>query len=269
MMKLSMIKVRNIFKALAMLVACLAMDSCSNHQDLPANIDGYNNADSIVSGIGDARDFNRLIAVTDSFERAGDLPPVRAIFYKTIAYNLMGQHRAALHLYYQLAKISAKDLKTQADIDSYTYSAKDYVRLLCDMRRYDRALREAYNADRKLKEAGQDSFVDNHEIAQMIGALCRQVSFIRTLCIVRTSLYLGQQRLAVVDFCLHLIDIHGVAVRMLVGNDKQRVLTGYPGSNLVVAASLCQRFGNGVHRLLTQAQLQRTGVRGQTGLHNL
>ena len=169
MMKQSMIKVRNIFKALAMLVACLAMNSCSNHQDLPANNDGYNNADSIVSDIGDARDFNRLIAVTDSFERAGDLPPVRAIFYKTIAYNLMGQHRAALHLYYQLAKISAKDLKTQADIDSYTYSAKDYVRLLCDMRRYDRALREAYNADRKLKEAGQDSFVDNHEIAQMIG----------------------------------------------------------------------------------------------------
>ena len=169
MMKLSMIKLRNIFKAIAVLVACLAMNSCSNHQDLSAINDGYNDADSIVSGIGDARDYGRVIAVTDSFERVGMLTPVRAIFYKTIAYNLMGQHRAALRLYYQLAKIKAKDLKTQADIDSYTYSAKDYVRMLCNMRRYDRALREAYNADRKLKEVGQEAFVDNHEIAQMIG----------------------------------------------------------------------------------------------------
>ena len=43
------------------------------------------------------------------------------------------------------------------------------MRLLCDMRRYDRALREAYNADRKLRAAGQGSFVDHHDIAQIIG----------------------------------------------------------------------------------------------------
>lgn len=35
--------------------------------------------------------------------------------------------------------------------------------------RYDRALREAYNADRKLRAAGQGSFVDHHDIAQIIG----------------------------------------------------------------------------------------------------
>ena len=165
-----MIRLIDITKSLSILVTLMIVTSCTNHQAPPAtDDDGYNDADSIVSEIGDARDFDHLIAITDSFEHAGDLPPVRAIFYKTIAYNLTGQHRAALYLYYQLAKIDAKDLKTRADIDAYTYSYKDYVRLLCDMRRYDRALREAYNADRKLKEAGQESFVDNHEIAQMIG----------------------------------------------------------------------------------------------------
>ena len=131
--------------------------------------EGYNHADSVVSDIGDERDFERLLVVTDSFERAGELTPIRAIFYKTIAYNIMGQQRNALNLYYKLAAIDVKALESQADIESYIYSYKDYVRLLCNMRRYDRVLREAYHADRKLKEAGYDSFVDHQDIAQMIG----------------------------------------------------------------------------------------------------
>ena len=115
------------------------------------------------------RDYPRLLSVTDSFIRTGELTPVRGIFYKTIAYNLMGQQRTALRLYYDLSRIDVKTLTTQADIESYLYSYKDYVRVLCDMRRYDRALREAYAADRKLKKAGYDSFVSHHDIAQMIG----------------------------------------------------------------------------------------------------
>ena len=152
------------------MIALVAVMGCAKHQSLPATTDdGYNIADSIVSDIGDARDFSRLIEVTDSFERIGELPEVRAIFYKSVAYNLMGQHRHALSLYYQLSKIDVRELTSQADLESYTYSYKDYVRLLCDMRRYDRALREAYNADRKLRAAGHGSFVKHHDIAQMIG----------------------------------------------------------------------------------------------------
>ena len=159
----------NIARSLFILMAMVVVTSCFNQKGPSTTDNGYNKADSIVSDIGDRRDFPRLIEVTDSFERIGELPPVRAIFYKTIAYNLMGKHRTALHLYYQLAKIDVNELKTQANLESYIYSCKDYVRLLCDMRRYDRALREAYNADRKLKAAGYDSFVDHHDIAQMIG----------------------------------------------------------------------------------------------------
>ena len=147
------------FIALALLIVA----GYSKHQERSNTFvgsDGYNHADSIVSDIGDTRDFQRLLAVTDSFELAGDLTPVRGIFYKSIAYMLMGQRRSALQLFYQLPAIDVKQLKTQADIDCYIYSYKDYVRMLCDMRRYDRALREAYNADRKLREAGYGSFVD-------------------------------------------------------------------------------------------------------------
>ena len=73
------------------LLALLAVTSCSNRQQKLqafADTDGYNYADSVVSDIGDARDYPRLLAVTDSFVRMGELTPVRAIFYKTIAYNL-------------------------------------------------------------------------------------------------------------------------------------------------------------------------------------
>ena len=153
-----------------LVLALIVVTSCTNHQRLAGSDDnGYNRADSIVNAIGDTRDLPRLIEVTDSLENIGELSPVRAIFYKTIAYNLMGQSRTALSLYYQLAAIDVKKLKTQADIECFLYSYKDYVRLLCNMRRYDRALREAYNADQKLKEAGYNTFLDHHDIAQMIG----------------------------------------------------------------------------------------------------
>ena len=166
------ISTKNLKKILltAIVLILSAMVSCTHRQAMSASgASGYNTADSIISDIGDNREFQRLITVTDSFERIGEIPKVRAIFYTTIAYNMMGQHRKALHLYYQLAAIPADSLNCQANIESYIYASKDYVRLLCDMRRYDRALREAQNADRKLKAAGYDTFVDHHDIAQMIG----------------------------------------------------------------------------------------------------
>lgn len=148
----------------------IAITGCSKHKYANyADADGYNTADSIVSDVGDARQWLRLLALCDSFEQSGDLPKVRCIFYKTIAYNLMGQYRKSLNLYYQLANINVKELRTQADLESYMYSYKDYVRLLCDMRRYDRALRQAHIADQKLRAAGHPSFADHHDIAQMIG----------------------------------------------------------------------------------------------------
>ena len=193
------------FIALALLIVA----GCNKHQERSNTFvgsDGYNHADSIVSDIGDTRDFQRLLAVTDSFELAGDLTPVRGIFYKSIAYMLMGQRRSALQLFYQLPAIDVKQLKTQADIDCYIYSYKDYVRMLCDMRRYDRALREAYNADRKLREAGYGSFVDHHDIAQMIG---------------ESQLYLDQADQAAKSFEKSL---QGIKKRLSTNNDPLDLL---------------------------------------------
>ena len=158
-------------KLILLVLGLVTIVSCTNKPQRQAfvGVDGYNEADSIISDVGDTRNFPRLLEVTDSFEKAGVITPVRAIFYKTIAYNIMGQRSMALSLYYKLSNIDAEELACQADLESYIYASKDYVRLLCDMRRYDRVLREAYHADRKLKEAGYDSFIIHQDIAQMIG----------------------------------------------------------------------------------------------------
>ena len=170
----------------------IAMTGCTNRQQ-PLTVygvgfndaKGFNHADSVMSVIGDERDNPRLLAVIDSFEQAGELSLAKAIFYRTITYNMMGQNRTSLLLYSKLSHIDVKDLATQSDLLAYLYSYNNYVRVLCEMKRYDRALREANAADRKLKTIGYDSFTAHHDIAQIIG---------------ECQLYLGQSELAAKSF---------------------------------------------------------------------
>ena len=131
--------------------------------------EGITRADSIVSEISDTRDIPLMIAAIDSLEKAGELSLAKTIFYRTIGYNMMGQQSTSLYYYYQLSDINVNDLSTQADLEAYVYSYNNYVRMLCDMRRYDRALREAREADRKLRSVGYNSFATHHDIAQIIG----------------------------------------------------------------------------------------------------
>lgn len=191
------------------LLILVVVGGCTNRKQLPAigdggfnDAEGFNRADSIVSAIGDARDNNvRVLAVIDSLEQAGELSLPKTIFYRTITYNLMGQRSNSLRLYSQLSSIDMNDLATEADLDAYLYSYNNYVRLLCEMRRYDRALREANAADRKLKAAGYDAFTDHHDIAQTIG---------------ECQLYLGQADLAAQSFRKSL---QGVQTRLAVHHD--------------------------------------------------
>ena len=180
------------------LLALLVLASCTNKNTTPGSNgfiddDGFTRADSIVNDIGDTRDFKRTLEVIDSLEQRGELPLVRTIFYRTISYNLMGQYNTSLRLYAQLAGINPKQLNTQADLDCYIYSYNNYVRVLCEMRRYDRALREANAVDRKLKSIGYNGFTDHHDIAQIMG---------------ECQLYLGQTQLASKSFQKSLQGVH-------------------------------------------------------------
>ena len=172
------------------LLALTIMSSCTNRNTAsgPHNYiddDGFTHADSIIYAIGDERDYKGTLRAIDSLEARGELPLVRTIFYRTISYNLMGQHSTSLRLYSKLTTIDPKELKTQTDLDSYIYSYNNYLRVLCDMRRYDRALLEANYADRRLKAAGYNDFTNHHDVAQIMG---------------ECQLYLGQDDLAAKSF---------------------------------------------------------------------
>lgn len=179
------------------LLALIIMSSCTNRNSALGphkfiDDDGFTRADSIVYAIGDIRDYKGTLRAIDSLEKRGELPLVRTIFYRTISYNLMGKHSTSLQLYSKLAGIDPKELKTQTDLDSYIFAYNNYLRVLCDMRRYDRALLEANHADRQLKAAGYDDFTKHHDIAQIFG---------------ECQLYLGQDNLAVKSFEKALDDV--------------------------------------------------------------
>ena len=151
--------------------------------------------DSVIFSAFDTRDIPRTLAVIDSVEKKGELSKVRGLFYRSISYNSSGQYRKSLNLYYKLADVSASELEDQGDFECYNYTCKDYLRLLCHMKRYDEVLREANVFDKKLREAGGDEFTRLHDIAEMIG---------------ESQLYLGQKTEAAQSFQAALNDIHNM-----------------------------------------------------------
>ena len=74
------------------------------------------------------------------------------------------------------------------------------------------------------------------DATQLLGSLSRLVFAESTLGIIGTSLGVGQQRLAVADFSLHLVHKNGIAAGVAVGDGEQRVLSFYPRCGLVVTA---------------------------------
>ena len=131
--------------------------------------DGFNRADSIVNAISDYRDYNWMLKAIDSLNSLGELSKPKYIFYRTITLNMLNQQSTSLRMYYQLDTLDLKELKTQTDIESYVYTYNNYIRMLCDMRRYDRALREVTKADSRLKAVGYTTFTEHHDIAQITG----------------------------------------------------------------------------------------------------
>lgn len=155
--------------------------------------DGFNHADSIINDISDLRDYDWMLRATDSLYALGELSKPKYLFYRTITLNLMNQQSTSLKLYYQLDTLDLNELQTQTDIESYVYTYNNYIRMLCDMRRYDRALREANKADQRLHSVGYTTFTEHHDIAQIIG---------------ESQLYMGQVNEAAASFQRSLKGIH-------------------------------------------------------------
>ncbi len=175
-------------------LGCAVITSCKQGKfERTPNTAAEDRADSIVNAIGDARDLPRLLTVIDSLEKRGELSRVKAIFYTTITHNLAGHYSLSLPLYYELAEIDMQSLSHGDDLETYVFTFNNYIRVLCEMKRYDAAMREAFTVDEKLKTIGYDTFLDHHDIAETIG-VCQ--------------LNLGQNELAAKSFQKTLQAIH-------------------------------------------------------------
>ena len=133
--------------------------------------DGFTRADSIVNAISDYRDYQWMLEAIDSLNDRGELSRPKYIFYRTITLNMLNQQSTSLKMYYQLDTLDLKTLKTETDVEAYVYTYNNYIRMLCDMRRYDRALHEISKADARLKSIGYTTFAEHHDIAFYASAL--------------------------------------------------------------------------------------------------
>ncbi|SHK60608.1 sensor histidine kinase [Xylanibacter ruminicola] len=182
------------------LLAMLAIAGCKKHEHSESagiyeyyETDGFNRADSIIDKISDTREYDYMLFAIDSLNNIGELSKTKYLFYRTITLNLINQQLQSLKLYYQLDTLDLKQIKTQTDIESYVYTYNNYVRMLSEMRRFDRALREANKADKRLKSIGYTTFTEHHDIAQIIG---------------ECQLYMGEEDSAAISFQKSLAGIY-------------------------------------------------------------
>ena len=166
----------NNTQIILLLVAVFVLIGCSRHKHTESagiydyhETDGFNRADSIIDHISDTRDYEYMLFAIDSLHERGEVSKPKYLFYRTITLNLLNQQSTSLKLYYQLDTLDLNELKTETDIESYVYTYNNYVRMLSDMRRYDRALREVNKADKRLRQVGYTTFTEHHDIAQIIG----------------------------------------------------------------------------------------------------
>lgn len=154
---------------------------------------GFDHADSIVDAISETRDYEWTLRTIDSLNGLGQLSKPKYLFYRTVTLNMLNRQSTSLRLYYQLDTLDLRELKTETDIESYVYTYNNYIRMLCDMRRYDRALRESHKADQRLRSIGYTTFTEHHDIAQIMG---------------ESQLYLNQDDSAAVSFRKSVKGIH-------------------------------------------------------------
>ena len=186
---------------ITLLLAALALTGCKKQQHKESagiydylETEGFNHADSIIDKISDTRDYDYMLFAIDSLYNRQEISRPKYIFYRTVTLNLLNKQSTSLKLYYQLDTLDMrKELRTESDIESYVYSYNNYIRMLCDMRRYDRALREANKADQRLRQVGYTTFTEHHDIAQIIG---------------ESQLYMDQEREAEESFKRSLAGVY-------------------------------------------------------------
>lgn len=122
--------------------------------------------DSLIFDAGLAKDYVRMVALIDSFERDGSISPMNANRWRGTANYRQGQYRSA-EFYYK--KVIDGEIETTQDSMAYVKSARRLSELLLVKGDYEGSLRIAMPAVKRLTEAGYGSDIDYAILLNNIG----------------------------------------------------------------------------------------------------
>ena len=150
----------------------LAMPSCSGERRAKIRA---SKADSILYAAGETRNYERILALTDSLENEGDLPAINANRWRGVAYYYEGLYRTS-EFYYK--KAVAGQIKSENDALNYNKSARRLAQMLLKKGDYEGALQVAMDALKTMRGNGSGSETDFATLMNTVG--CCQLNLGRT-----------------------------------------------------------------------------------------
>ena len=141
-------KLRHLRAALLLLLATLCLLSCRNARQ---NGVRASHADSVIFSAGSIMEYDRMRALTDSFEMTGDISALDANRWRGVSYYRQGQYRMA-----EICYRKALDYPVKNDLDQLSYNkvARRLSELLLVRGDYEGSLQIAIPAVKKMDETG-------------------------------------------------------------------------------------------------------------------
>ena len=146
-----------------MAIVLAVMTACQGHMQKEIR---SSKADSVLFDIGVVKDYERMRAMSDSFEMTGDLSQLDANRWRGVSYYRQGQYRLAEIAY---RKALESEVLTEQDQLSYNKVARRLSELLLVRGDYEGALRVAMPAVKKMDETGIGSDIDYAILLNNIG----------------------------------------------------------------------------------------------------
>lgn len=147
------------------LVAIIAVIVSCEHNTKTSDFKSEH-ADSLIFEAGYQKDYDRVLALADSFEQNGSISSMDANRWRGVAYYRQAQYRTS-EFYYK--KVIDGKIETAQDSMAYVKSARRLSELLLVKGDYEGALRVAMPAVKKLQETGYGSDIDYAILLNNIG----------------------------------------------------------------------------------------------------
>ena len=123
-------------------------------------------ADSILYAEGEARNYERILSLADSFQALGDLSELNANRWRGVAYYYQGLHRTSEFYYKKAVNAEIRDAN---DALNYNKSARRLAQMLLHKGDYEGALRVATEALEKMRQNGSGSETDFALLTNTVG----------------------------------------------------------------------------------------------------